>query len=242
MKNIYQTAVITKIENETTKIKNFTLNISLKAKPGQYIMVWIPGINEKPFSIANDTPLTLSIAKVGLFTEKLHQLKKGDQLTFRGPYGKSFKRKSGQILLAGGGYGIVPLYFLADSISEKRRKLITVVIGAKTKSDLAFIKKFRKLGCQVKIATDDGTAGFKGFVPQLVEKIITENKLNALYTCGPEIMMKKIAEICKKKKIFCQVSLERFFKCGGFGICGECSINGKMVCKDGPVFNGNVLA
>lgn len=241
MRNIYQTSKINKIERETVKVKTFVLNTSIEAKPGQYVMVWLPRINEKPFGVVSNNPLTLSIANVGSFTQKIHQLKAGDKLTFRGPYGTSFKIKGKKILLVGGGYGFVPLYFLATLVPKSKRKNITVIIGAKTKSDLPFVLKFRKLGCQVKVTTDDGSAGFKGFTTQFADLLLTKEKYNGVYTCGPEIMMKKIAEICCQKKIFCQVSMEKIFKCGGIGLCGECNYKEKLVCKDGPVFDGKLL-
>lgn len=240
MFNQYQTTKINRIIKESDKVKTFILNTKITAKPGQYIMVWLPGINEKPFGITSSSPLTLSVAKVGPFTEKIHELNVGDKLTFRGPYGKSFKLKDGKILLVGGGYGVVPLYFLALSVSLRKRKNITVIIGAKTKSDIIFVSKFKNLGCQVLITTDDGSVGFKGFTTQLVEKVLRKEKFKAVYSCGPEIMMKKICQLCRKKKVFCQVSLERFFKCG-IGLCGECSCQGKLVCKDGPVFNEKIF-
>jgi dihydroorotate dehydrogenase electron transfer subunit len=241
MSNFYQTTKIKKIIRETDQVKTFVLETSISAQPGQYLMVWLPRINEKPFGVALPSPLTLSIAKAGPFTEKIHQLKTGDQLTFRGPYGRPFKLKTGKILLVGGGYGVVPLYFLAWSASKSQRKKITVIIGAKTKKELVFVSNFKKLGAQVLVSTDDGSAGFKGFSTQLAEKVLTKEKFKAVYTCGPEIMMTKIAKLSLQKKIFCQVSLERLFKCG-IGLCGECSCQGKLVCQDGPVFNGKILS
>lgn len=241
MKNTYQTAKIIKVEKETEKVRNFTLDISLKAKPGQYIMVWIPGENEKPFGIASPSPLVLSIANVGVFTKKMHQLQKGEKITLRGPYGKGYRLKGKKWLLVGGGYGVVPLYFLASSISREKIKNATVIIGAKTKKELPFVSKFRKLGCGIKISTDDGSFGFKGFTTELMEKILNNESFDLVYTCGPMVMMKKIAEICKKNKIPCQAGLESFFKCGGIGLCGECSFKGHLVCKEGPVFNARIL-
>ncbi|KKP61396.1 MAG: putative dihydroorotate dehydrogenase B (NAD(+)), electron transfer subunit [Candidatus Roizmanbacteria bacterium GW2011_GWC2_34_23] len=241
MNNIYQTAKIKSVEIETPKVKNFILDSSIRAEPGQYVMIWLPGFNEKPFGIVKPSPLMLSIAKIGPTTEIIHKLKVGDKVTFRGPYGQSFKIKSGKILLIGGGYGVVPLYFLASSISPEKRKNITVVIGARTKKELPFVTKFKKLGCKVLVTTDDGSAGFKGFTTQLTEDLLNRKKFKAVYSCGPMIMMKKIAQLSHTKKIFCQVSLESFFKCGGFGICGECCVNGLIVCKEGPIFEGKVL-
>lgn len=239
--NNYIATKINKIEKETAKVKTFILDKKIIAKPGQYVMVWFPRVNEKPFGIVSDNPLTLSVANVGPFTKQMHQLKKGNMIHFRGPYGSSFSIRGKKILFIAGGYGVVPLYFLALRIMKLKHKKITVIIGAKTKTDLIFANKFKRLGCRVQISTDDGSAGFKGFSTQLGERLIDKEKFDSVYTCGPEIMMKKIAEICKTRKIFCQISMEKMFKCGGIGLCGECSCKGKLVCKDGPVFNGSML-
>lgn len=239
--NTYHTNTIVKIESETDKVKNFVLDTNIDAKPGQYVMVWLPGVNEKPFGVVSSKPLSLSIAKVGEFTEKIHALKVGDKLTWRGPNGNSFNIKGKKILLVAGGYGVVPLYFLASNLSTKQRQNTTVIIGAKNKSDLPFVKKFKELGCKVEITTDDGSAGTKGFSTELAEKLMIKEKYDSVYTCGPKVMMKKIGELCHQNKIYCQASLEKFFKCGGHGICGECEFKGKLLCKEGPVFSGSLL-
>jgi len=93
MNNTYQTTKIKSVEIETPKVKNFILDSSIKAEPGQYVMIWLPGFNEKPFGIVKPSPLMLSIAKIGPTTEIIHKLKVGDKVTFRGPYGQSFKIK-----------------------------------------------------------------------------------------------------------------------------------------------------
>lgn len=241
MKNKYTTTTIKKIERENKKVKTFILNTKIKAMPGQYVMVWIPGLHEKPFGVANPSPLTLSIAKVGPFSEKVHQLKVGDKVTFRGPYGSFFIPKGKKMVFVGGGYGVVPLYFLALNTPKNKRQSITVIIGAKTKEELCFVSRFKKLGCKVLLATDDGSAGFKGFTTDVFENLLKKEKLDSAYACGPEMMMKKIALVCNQKSIFCQVSIERHFKCGGIGLCGECGHKGFLVCKEGPVFNGKIL-
>lgn len=241
MKFKYQTAKITKIKDETPRVKTFTLDVSVSALPGQYVMVWMPGINEKPFGVVTNNPLRLSIANVGPFTQKVHELHVGDVMTFRGPYGSAFRVHGKQPLLVGGGYGVVPLYLLAQSFSLSVRKHTTVVIGARTKKDLAFVSLFRALGCRVQTSTDDGSTGFHGFSTDVAQKIIATGLCDSVYACGPEVMMKKVVQMSHAAGIVCQVSMERHFKCGGMGLCGSCSFQGKLVCVDGPVFSGEVL-
>lgn len=241
MKNNYHIVTIKEIRVETPKVKTFICDASIVAKPGQYIMLWIPGLNEKPFGVVDTSPFTVSVANVGEFTQKIHELKVGDKLSYRGPFGVSFTPQGEKLLLVAGGYGYVPLYLLAKSIPQSKRKNIAVVLGARTKTDIPFAAQFKVLGCQVHICTDDGSLGTHGFTTQVVTELFAKGTFDSIYTCGPEIMMRKIAEIAKSKNIFCQVSLERIFKCGGMGLCGECSLNGILVCKDGPVFDGKIL-
>lgn len=241
MKHNYITAKIISIKEETPRVRTFTLNTTLKAKPGQYIMLWIPGVNEKPFGVVTNNPLRLSIANVGPFTREVHNLKIGDSMTFRGPYGSSFRAPDRHPLLIGGGYGVVPLFLLAQSFTPAIKRNSYVVIGARTKADLTFVVKFKSLGCRVVVSTDDGTAGFKGFSTDLAGNILQKNHIDCIYTCGPEVMMKKIAQMAHDSHIFCQVSIERVFKCGGIGLCGSCGFNGKLACVDGPVFSGKEL-
>ncbi len=239
MRNLYQTVKIKKIRQETDKVKSVVLAANLKAKPGQYVMVWLPGQGEKPFAVGDCSPLLLTIAKVGTFTAQLHQLKTGETITFRGPYGSSFQPKGQKLLLVGGGYGVVPLYFLSKKYHKD--KDIKVVIGAKTKADLLFVKKLQKLGCSVYVTTQDGSAGFRGLVTDLVEVLLAKEKFDYLAACGPLPMMEKAAQLAFVNKIACQVSLEAHFKCGGIGLCGECSFKGRLVCREGPVFAGKIL-
>jgi len=237
MNNNYKTAKIIKIKKESPKVKTLVMDINIDAKPGQYIMLWIPRVNEKPFGVVYDKPFTLSIAKVGPFTKKVHELKVGDKVRFRGPYGNSFSKREGECLLVGGGYGVVPLYFFASSFPKSKRKNIILVLGAKTKEDLILVNDFKKMGVKVQASTDDGSLGFKGFSTDLAQKVLKTGKFKSIYTAGPDIMMQKIAKIALDNKIFCEVSAGTFFKCGGIGLCGECALNGYLVCKEGTIFN-----
>lgn len=236
------TAKIKSIAQENHKTKTFELDCSLKSKPGQFCMVWVPGIGEKPFSIMQCNPLSFTVVDVGPVSNALHALKQGDLLTFRGPFGNGFSvsrhgtQDSGPILLVGGGCGTVPLYFLA---SEARKKGIgvTVIIAAKSEKDLLMEPHFNQAGCHIVLATDDGSKGFKGNAVECAKTEIEKKKFDAVYSCGPEKMMYYLAQLCKEKAVSCELSLERYMKCG-MGICGSCAINGMFVCRDGPVFTG----
>jgi len=238
-----QTARIEKIEKESDNVKTFELGCRLvDATPGQFLMVWVPEIGERPISIANQDPLTITVANVGKVSAALHKLKKGDLVSFRGPLGSGFiepqgAEREGRILLVGGGYGVAPLYFLAK-MATKVELAVDAVIGARTEKDLIYEKKMYAVSSEVFITTDDGSKGKKGNVMEELKWLVDDRKFDMIYACGPERMMGAIAEFCHEKEIPCQLSLERYMKCG-VGICGSCDLGGKSVCRDGPVFSGN---
>jgi dihydroorotate dehydrogenase electron transfer subunit len=232
---------IKKIIKENQKVKTFILEEKIKAIPGQYLMIWLPGIGEKPFSISNPNPLTLAVAQVGPFSSVLHKLASGKRLGYRGPMGQGFKIAGKKILLVGGGYGMAPLYFLTQEALRKKKRVF-VILGAKKKGELLYEKRFKKLGAKVFVTTDDGSYGRKGLATDIAVEVIKREKIDTVYSCGPEKMMVVLGKICQELKIPYFLSLERFMKCGGLGICGQCEINGVLVCRKGPVFNYRFLA
>lgn len=223
---------IKEIVKENNDMKTFFLDGKINYEPGQFVMLWIPGVDEKPFSLSYDDSIGITIEKKGKFTEKLFGMKTGDKIGIRGPYGNGFKIKNKAVVVAGG-CGYAPLATLIKRLNKP-----TVIFGCRTKSRVIFKDRFKKLN--PKICTDDGSLGFKGFTSDLLKKVLEKKKFKVVYTCGPEIMMKKIFDICEENKIELQASLERFMKCG-FGICGSCACNGMLVCKDGPVFDSKQL-
>ncbi len=233
---------IADIVQETENVRTFFFGLELHSKPGQFVIMWIPRVDEKPFSIAYDEngKLGLSVAKVGGFTEKLFEYKKGNLVGIRGPYGSAFTLKDGmkRVLLVGGGYGVAPLATLA---AQALVKGITVDFcnGAKTKTQLLFMDRLRKLKINLHVSTDDGSEGHKGFVTDTVKKLLSTNTYDCVYTCGPELMEKKVVDAAFEKGVASQVSIERYMKCG-FGICGACSVDdsGKRMCLEGPVVSG----
>jgi dihydroorotate dehydrogenase electron transfer subunit len=228
----------TKTENDC--IKTIKFEHKEKIIPGQFYMIWIPGIDEIPMSVSyiDNKIKGITFRKIGDATNALFNLKKGDKIGIRGPYGNGFKLKGKKILFVGGGTGIA---MLAPAVEEAVKKKIksTVIIGAKTKKELFFEKRIKETSAELYITTDDGTQGTKGFTTDIAKNIIKENKFDLILTCGPEIMMKKLMDI--SKGISLQASLERYMKCG-FGICGQCCVGeGLRVCTEGPIFDEKTL-
>lgn len=222
------------IVQETSQVKTFVLDGKVDAQPGQFVMVWLPRLNEKPFSLVNDNPLTLTVARVGPFSSRLHELKVGDRLWVRGPLGRGFDITGERILLVGGGYGVAPLAFLAKRATRVSYKV--AIVGAATKDDLLFQERFAQSGCEVVLVTEDCSAGVGGLCTDAAEALLSEAKFDALYACGPEPMLDELERICRQQGIPGQLSKEAYMRCG-MGICGSCQRDGLLVCRDGPVFS-----
>jgi dihydroorotate dehydrogenase electron transfer subunit len=181
---------------------------------------------------------------VGKGTQILSQRKPGEYLDVIGPLGKGFdlhrqtgKQANRQTIIVAGGMGVAPLLFLA----EKLKSQATVLIGTKTKNQILCEKEFKDLGCIVKIATDDGSRGFKGKVTELLKYLLrTKNyELRTIYACGPRPMLKEISRISREYNIPAQICLEEHMACG-IGACLGCAVKTRegyqRVCKEGPVF------
>ncbi len=250
--NLPQTVRIVEIREETRAVRTFVLDAQApEAQPGQFVMLWLPGVDEKPMSIAWPAPLTLTVARVGPFTTALHQRKVGDRLGWRGPYGRGFTLQPERpALLVGGGCGIVPLHFLAAQAVQQGIPT-TIALGARTADELLYVEHFRALGIPLHLATDDGTVGFHGYVTTLVNQLTCTGDAPyksrskgyvapTLYACGPEPMLVALHRLCRERGLPGQFSLERYMKCG-FGICGQCALDGLLVCRDGPVFTAEQL-
>jgi dihydroorotate dehydrogenase electron transfer subunit len=205
---------IEKIVNEAKDLKTFIFRYKLDAKPGQFVIVWLPRIDEKPFSISfqDKDKFGITVFRIGEFTSKMFDLKEGDKIGIRGPYGNGFSLRGKRVVLVGGGCGAAPLGFLADEL-KKRKIDVNYIIGAKSKECLLFEKRMQIANIKTYFATDDGSYGFKGYTTEVLKKIISEKKIDAVYTCGPEIMIKFVVEICEKAKIPCEISMERYMKC-----------------------------
>jgi dihydroorotate dehydrogenase electron transfer subunit len=230
---------IKSIVKENYKVKSFYFYKNIKAEPGQFLMVWIPRSDEKPLAVSFLNPLGITVEKVGLFTTQMFQMYEGDKLGIRGPYGHGFKLEGKKICLVSGGCGIIPISLLAEKAKEEGLEIISIV-GAKTREDLFFVDRMKESCSRVVVTTDDGSLGMKGFASDALKDLLKKEKVDCVYTCGPEIMMKSVFDVCEDEEIECQASLERYMKCG-FGLCGSCCLDDFLVCKDGPVFNSDQL-
>jgi dihydroorotate dehydrogenase electron transfer subunit len=235
---------IIEIRAENAATKTFVLDGRLAAEPGQFAMVWLPGQEDKPFSLANADPLTLTIAAVGSFSNALHRLYVGDYLWVRGPLGRGYHlpdKPGRHILLIGGGYGVAPLLFLARKALAAGQQ-VAMIIGARTKDGLLLVQDFETLGVSLQLTTEDGSAGQRGLVTDaLATMIASVSKPDEVYACGPVGMLQAIAARCQAENISTQLSWEAHMRCG-LGLCGSCEIGlGWLTCLDGPVFEFNPL-
>lgn len=212
--------------------------------PGQFVMVWVPGVGEVPMSVADYEGgiLTMYITRRGRVTGYMHdRVKPGFRLFVRGPYGRGFTLvDEGPALLVGGGTGAAPLHFLAKWLRERGVECVAA-LGFKSAQRALLVDAMSKL-CRVEVATDDGSLGFRGPVHELAGRLLDEQRFTAVYACGPEAMIAAVLETAKSKSVLFEASLERYMRCA-VGICGSCVLEplGLRVCRDGPVFSGDVL-
>jgi dihydroorotate dehydrogenase electron transfer subunit len=231
---------ITNVVEENKNVKTIFFKDPNNAYPGQFVMVWIPGVDEIPMSISiNSEEKGMTIKGIGEATNALNQLKPQDRIGVRGPYGTFFKPRRKNILVVAGGIGIAPIFPFIEGNRDEALE-ITVALGAVTSDELVFEDRLKDRCKELRIATDDGSKGYHGFVTDLAQEMISTGNIDEIFTCGPEIMITKIVDLAKKEDLLIQASLERYMKCG-VGICDSCAINGYHICRDGPVFSEDML-
>jgi dihydroorotate dehydrogenase electron transfer subunit len=213
-------ATIVKINEESPSVRTFFFDYQFETmKAGQFVMVWVRGVDEIPMGLSSKNSIT--VQKVGEATSKLFELKEGDSFGLRGPFGVGFTlpSKGERTLVIAGGVGAAPLAPYAEAARIAGAEVYTV-LGARSADDLIFEKRFAEAG-NVYVSTDDGSKG--------------------IAVCGPEVMMASVFRLLEDRKLLekSEFSLHRYFKCG-IGVCGACCIDrsGLRVCKDGPVFSG----
>lgn len=244
-------ALLEKIK-ETPRVSSFRFTLEgISASPGQFFMVWIPGVDEIPMSISGMEPATgmfqISVAAVGDATRQLCEKNVGDLIGIRGPYGKGFTVDPvpGKACVIGGGVGMASINPLVDILSSKCKRFVLVNAG-RTEQELLFHQRFEKilsLGDTYLVSTDDGSCGDRCFGHEVFNGMLARGEtFDKVFTCGPELMMAGVHATCKQHGIALEASLERMMRCGN-GLCGLCGLDpsGLLTCKDGPVFSGHDL-
>lgn len=218
-----------------------------RPKPGQFMMFWVPGHEEIPLSVAGyrDGILEFVVKAIGPTTSRVISLRPGSIVGVKGPLGNSLPATTGKCMLVAGGVGIAPLrYYLALARSEAPEAELVLVYGAKTSAELVLLDELTKLADAVVVATEDGSAGARGTVVDVVKGLTEEVRgLKLAVACGPEAMLRELVGSCNALRGKLVVGLERVMKCG-IGVCGSCELgtSGLLVCRDGPWFRADRVA
>lgn len=220
------------------------------ARPGQFIVIKIDEKGERiPLTIveSNKDEGTISIIfqEVGKTTKKLATLKKGgDVMDIIGPLGRpTHIGKIGKIICVGGGVGTAEIYPVAKAFKEAGNEIVSI-IGARSKDLLFFLDEMKALSSQLYVTTDDGSAGQKGLVTDVLEELLKKESYNLVYSVGPILMMRAVANATKEYKIKTLVSLNAIMV-DATGMCGACRIRvggeTKFTCVDGPDFDAHKI-
>ena len=252
-------AEITAIKRFTTMEKWFKLKLlsgrSLGHQPGQFVQVSLFGAGEAPISVTSapnkkDT-FELCIREAGMLTKIFHNLAVGSTIGIRGPFGKGFdveKFKGKDILIIGGGIGIVPLRSFINYVIDNRSDYgrLIILYGAKNPSELLYPDELKQWendnNIEYYVTVDQGNKdwnGNTGVITTLFPKIKLDLQNTIAAVVGPPIMYKFALISLKTIRIpeeNIYLSLERRMKCG-VGKCGHCQINHSYVCQEGPVYN-----
>jgi dihydroorotate dehydrogenase electron transfer subunit len=225
---------------------------SAASLPGRFFMVWIPGLDVKPYALSHleAERFAITVEVRGKFSKRLSEARRGDIVGLRGPYGEGFKvadapveptarrrgspqrgRKTDRVCMVAGGMGLAAMALLCEAHTDA-----PLLYGARTAGEALFVGRFPNM----RLFTDDGSAGEKGFPTDALAEVIASDAITLVCTCGPEAMMSKVFEICEKSRIECRASLERYMKCA-IGVCGQCACGEMLVCRDGPVFGSQAL-
>lgn len=226
---------IKEIIEENYRVKRFIFDGEMPTgKPGQFIMAWLPRLNEKPFSLVNHQPVTLTIAAVGPFSKAMHALKVGDTVWFRGPFGQPFEIRGQRPLLVGGGYRLSPLVWLAQEQLARQLKPVAV-IGAATAADLIAVERFKALGVPVFTITNDGSQGEKGLPTAPIKRMLAAQEVDTICAMGPHGMLHALEALAEEHHVAAQLSWEAYMGCA-IGLCGMCEhVDGSLLCVEGPV-------
>ena len=242
-------------------LKVLAPQIAAKATPGQFVHVRVPSLEasalRRPFSIFDADPgegtVSVLYKQVGRGTAALAKEPVGAEVVVLGPLGRGFPVKcKGTALLVGGGFGVAPLHFLAKRLLAAGVKPV-LFVGGRTKDDLLALDRFEALGVECRTATNDGSAGEKGFVTGPLDAALKEMREAGepfeFFTCGPDGLLKAVSDRALETGVPGWISMDRHMICG-VGACYACiqkvkmpdgSIANQRCCVNGPVFRAKEL-
>jgi NAD(P)H-flavin reductase len=226
---------------------------------GQFNMLYMFGVGEVPISISGDPvgnePLRHTIRSVGTVTRAMADLRPGDQIGVRGPFGSHWPVEwavGNDVIIAAGGIGLAPLRPVIYQVLANRSRYgrLCLLYGARTPKELLFSKELKKWGgafdMDVHVTVDRGEPGWNGeigVVTNLIRRAPLDRQGTVAMICGPEIMMRFTAQELMRRGVEqdrMYISLERNMKCG-VGLCGHCQYGSKVICKDGPVYRYDLV-
>lgn len=224
--------------------------LAKKARAGQFLIVRIGEGDERiPLTIADNDPekgtVTIVIQALGHSTKQIVTLRPGNGLAdVVGPLGQASEiEKYGTVVIVGGGVGIAPIYPIARDLKKAGNRVIAI-IGAKSKDLLFWQDKLAAAVDEVRIATDDGSVGHKGFVTDLLAEACDQDGVDIVWAIGPMIMMYNCVKVTKARGIRSVVSMNPIMV-DGTGMCGGCRVRvgneTKFACVDGPEFDGDLI-
>lgn len=238
----YKNAKIISNEEISKDIYKLVVEDNSEIKPGQFYMLKVKGetLLPRPISICekNGDKLTFLYAVVGKGTKEYTRLREGDSISLTGPVGNGFdlEKDYGKVALVAGGIGTAPMLELAKNLRKRNKdQKIDVYFGFR--DEIYLVDEIEKYSSEVKVSTNTGKYGHKGFITD----ILNVEDYDTVLCCGPEVMMKKVIDMCKEKNVGVYVSMEKHMACG-VGACLGCTCKtkegNKRTCKDGPVFDG----
>ncbi len=264
------------LENECVAESTYRLRveapgIARAAVPGQFVMIRLSGVDSPligralaiwdvlPGEDGLPTFVDLIYLKKGTFTTACAESPLGTKVSLWGPLGNGFdSRRCDRLIMAVGGIGQTPMLLLGREAMGTQSfdrdngwsRDVEIIYGARRESLLAGVQNFRDAGFEVQLCTDDGSAGTKALVPDVLAARLDElpgGETVRVVTCGPEIMMEKVADVCRDRRVDCQVSMETPMACG-IGICFSCVAKVKQddgewdykrTCVEGPIFDAD---
>jgi len=247
-----------RLNEQTSVLTLLAPDVAASARPGQFVNLSCNHFLRRPLGIMDADPATgqikVGIRIVGDGTAWLAGRPVGEQLSVLGPLGHGFELNGiSRVITVGGGTGVFPLYFVQKWCHEQGVESIAVC-GYRSKSESYLTDEYALLSCQTLFASDSGDMDFAGHAGQALQSLLADlppQTGTAILTCGPKIMMQKVAEIARDSQLPCQVSLEERMACG-IGICLVCACKIKAeatgetfthqrCCVEGPVFPAEVV-